>query len=196
VDLAGLPHHLSDPASLIWCDITGTEDAQQGPHGRLLREVFGFDELTIVDCFTTNHLPKVDIYDAYLFVAFFSFHLSEKRQRLETVEVDTFVGENHVVCIYPRPLRELRHRFLLGDEFVSASPANVAHTIFDAIVDEYLPIMTQKGSLPDSCAASLSVPSRPFSLASCSICRGAQILWRPLRTLPYWPGCSTARDAL
>jgi magnesium transporter len=115
LDPAELSHHLSDPGSLIWCDITGTEGGQQGPQGRLLREVFGFDELTIEDCFTTNHLPKVDIYDDYIFVAFFSFHLSEKRQRVETVEVDMYVGENYVVCIHPRPhsKRTIRTRVLL-----------------------------------------------------------------------------------
>src|SRR5919107_6126247 len=41
-DLAQLPQHLSDPRSLIWCDITGIEGGQQGPYGQLLREVFGF----------------------------------------------------------------------------------------------------------------------------------------------------------
>jgi magnesium transporter len=152
VDLAELPHHLSNPRSLIWCDITGTEGGQKGPHGRLLREVFGFDELTIEDCFTSNHLPKVDVYEDYLFVAFFSFHLSEKRQRVETVEVDMYVGENYVVCIHPRSLRELdrvRRRLLSGDEFVSASPSNVAHTVFDAVVDEYLPIMNRLSAMVD-----------------------------------------------
>jgi magnesium transporter len=152
VDPAGLPHYLSNLQSLIWCDITGTEGDQQGPLGRLLREVFGFDELTIEDCFTTNHLPKVDIYDEYLFVVFFSFHLSEKRQRVETVEVDMYVGENYVVCIHPRSLRELervRCRLLSHDEFVSASPANVAHTVFDAVVDEYLPIMNRLSAMVD-----------------------------------------------
>jgi magnesium transporter len=151
-DLAQLPHHLSDPRSLIWCDITGIEGGQQGPYGQLLREVFGFDELTIEDCFTTNHLPKVDIYDDYLFVVFFSFHLSEKRQRVETVEVDMYVGKNYVVCIHSRGLRELdrvRRRLLSHDEFVSASPANVAHTVFDAVVDEYLPIMNRLSAIVD-----------------------------------------------
>jgi magnesium transporter len=150
VDLAELPHHLSNPRSLIWGDITGAEGGQQGPHGRLLREVFGFDELTIEDCFTSNHLPKVDIYDHYIFVVFFSFHLSEKRQRVETVEVDMYVGENYVVCIHPRPLRELervRLQLLSRDGFVSASPANVAHTVFDAVVDEYLPIMNRLSAM-------------------------------------------------
>jgi hypothetical protein len=36
VDLAELPHPLSNPKSLIWCDVTGTEGGQQGPYGRCL----------------------------------------------------------------------------------------------------------------------------------------------------------------
>jgi magnesium transporter len=152
VGLEELPGRLADPRSLIWCDIYSTEGGQEGPYGRLLREIFGFDDLTIEDCFTRNHLPKVDIYDDYLFVAFFSFHFSEKRRRVETVEVDMYVGENYVVCIHPRPLRELdrvRSRLLSRDEFVSASPANVAHTVFDTIVDEYLPIMNRLSAMVD-----------------------------------------------
>ncbi len=69
------------------------------PLRNLLRQVFGFDELTVEDCFTRSHLPKVDIYDDYLFVALFSFYLSEKTRRVQTVEVDMYVGENYVVCI-------------------------------------------------------------------------------------------------
>src|SRR3712207_2596636 len=96
ISLEELPRHLADPSSLIWCDIYSTEGGQNGPYGHLLRGIFGFDELTIEDCFTRNHLPKVDIYDDYLFVAFFSFHLSEKRQRVETVEVDMYIrSEEH-----------------------------------------------------------------------------------------------------
>lgn len=152
VGLEELPYHLSDPEALIWCDVSSTEGGQDGPYGRLLREVFGFDDLTIEDCFTRSHLPKVDIYDEYLFMALFSFHLSEKRRRVETVEVDMYVGNNYVVCVHHRPLRELdrvRRRLLSRNEFVTSSPANVAHTVFDAVVDEYLPIMNRLSAMVD-----------------------------------------------
>jgi magnesium transporter len=147
-----LPFHLSDPDTLVWCDIASTEGGQGGPYGRLLREVFGFDDLTVEDCFTRNHLPKVDIYDEYLFMVLFSFHLSEKTRRVQTVEVDMYVGANYVVCVHPRPLRELdrvRRRLLSRNEFVTSSPANVAHTVFDAVVDEYLPIMSRLSAMVD-----------------------------------------------
>jgi magnesium transporter len=152
VGLEELPLHLSDPGALVWCDVASIEGGQDGPYGRLLREVFGFDELTIEDCFTRSHLPKVDIYDEYLFMALFSFHLSEKRRRVETVEVDMYIGNNYVVCAHPRPLRELdrvRQRLLSRNEFVVFSPANVAHTVFDAVVDEYLPIMNRLSAMVD-----------------------------------------------
>lgn len=147
-----LPGYLSDEGFLVWCDIYSTEGGQHGPYGSLLQDVFGFDELTIEDCFTRSHLPKVDIYDDYLFVALFSFHLSEKRPRVETVEVDMYVGKNYVVCVHPRPLREVgrvRRKILARDEFVSSSPANVAHTVFDAVVDEYLPTMNRLSAMVD-----------------------------------------------
>jgi len=152
IGLDELPGFLADKDSLVWCDIYSLQGGQNGPYGQLLREVFGFDALTIEDCFTRSHLPKVDVYDDYLFVALFSFHLSEKTRGVQTVEVDTYVGQNYVVCVHARPLRELdrvRRRLLAGNDFVASSPANVAHTVFDAIVDEYLPIMNRLSAMVD-----------------------------------------------
>ena len=55
VNLEELPGYLADKESLIWCDIFST---QAGPYGTLLREVFGFDELTVEDCFTRITCPR------------------------------------------------------------------------------------------------------------------------------------------
>lgn len=108
VGLEELPYHLSDPGALVWCDVSSIEGGQDRPYGRLLREVFGFDELTIEDCFTRSHLPKVDIYDECLFMALFSFHLFEKRRRVKTDRRGGHVRREQLrgLCS-PRPLREL-----------------------------------------------------------------------------------------
>ncbi len=151
VGLDELPGYLSDKEALVWCDLYRTEGGQNGPYGRLLSETFVFDELTVEDCFIKSHLPKVDVYENYLFIALFSFHLSEKRRRVETVKVDMYLGKNYVVCVHSRPLRELDRvrRRLSGNEFVSSSPANVAPTVLDAVVDEYLPIMSRLPGMVD-----------------------------------------------
>src|SRR5215204_897562 len=68
VELEELPRYPSDPETLIRCNISSTEGGQNGFYDQLLRETFSFDELTIEDCFTRSHLPKVDIYEEYLFI--------------------------------------------------------------------------------------------------------------------------------
>ena len=51
VDLEELGRHLSDEDALIWCDICA-KDEKGGPYWRLLMETFGFEQLTVEDCFT------------------------------------------------------------------------------------------------------------------------------------------------
>lgn len=163
VGLEDIPGYLSDGSALVWCDIYSTEGGKDGPYGRLLDETFGFDPLTVEDCFTTSHLPKVDNYGAYLFIVLFSFRLSGQ-ERVSTVEMDLYLGENYVVCVHPEPLREMervREGLRAHDEFVSASAANVAHTVIDAIVDEYLPIMDTLSARVDEIEEALLNESRP-----------------------------------
>lgn len=152
VGLDELPRYLADKDALVWCDISGNDGGKDGPYAELLGRHFGFDELSVEDSFTASHLPKVDDYGEYLFMVLFSFHISEKTGRVQTVEVDMYVGENYVVCVHARPLRELgrvRRKLLAGDRFVSGSAANVAHTVVDSVVDEYLPIMDQLAAQVD-----------------------------------------------
>jgi magnesium transporter len=47
VGLDELPDFLADKNSLVWCDIFSLQGGESGPYARVLREVFGFDALTI-----------------------------------------------------------------------------------------------------------------------------------------------------
>ena len=158
VGLEDLPGYLSDGEALVWCDVFSQEGGQDGPYGRLLCETFGFDPLTVEDCFTESHLPKVDDYGEYLFVVLFSFGISGDDRGMQTVEVNMYVGRNYVVCVHPRPVKELgrvREKLEAGDPFVSSSASRVAHTVLDAVVDEYLPIMDGLSARADEVEAKL-----------------------------------------
>ncbi|QIN79324.1 magnesium/cobalt transporter CorA [Rubrobacter marinus] len=153
-----LPGYLSDGDALVWCDVSSQDGGEDGPYVRLLSEAFGFDGLTIEDCFTESHLPKVDDYGEYLFVVLFSFGLSGEGSRLVTAEIDMYVGKNFVVCVHPKPVAELgrvREKLRAGDAFVSASASRIAHTVLDAVVDEYLPIMDALSARADEVEAKL-----------------------------------------
>jgi magnesium transporter len=149
-----LPYYLSDKNTrLLWCDISSTEGGEGGPYWHLLTETFGFDQLTVEDCFTQSRLPLLNDYQSYLFMVLFSFHLLEKKtpdedntqlREAKRTEVDLYLGENYVVCVHDKPLPELgrvRKRLRTKDRFVSSSAANVAYTVIDAVVDEYAPVM-------------------------------------------------------
>ncbi len=82
VGVRELPGYLADGDALVWCDISSQDGGENRPYGRLLSETFGFDPLTVEDCFSESHLPKVDDYGEYLFVVLFSFGLSGEGQRL------------------------------------------------------------------------------------------------------------------
>ena len=158
VALEELPGYLSDDGALVWCDISNQDGGQDGPYGRLLSETFGFDPLTVEDCFTESHLPKVDDYGEYLFVVLFSFRLSNGGRKMNTAEVDMYVGRNYVVCVHPEPVKELgrvREKLRSGDGFVSSSASRMAHTVFDAVIDEYLPIMDTLSARADEVEAKL-----------------------------------------
>ena len=158
VGLEELSGYLADEDALVWCDVSSQDGGQDGPYGRLLSETFGFDELTIEDCFSESHLPKVDDYGAYLFVVLFSFGMVGESRSFSTVEVDMYVGKNYVVCVHPRPVKELgrvRQKLKAGDGFASSSASRMAHTVLDAVVDEYLPIMDSLSARADEVEAKL-----------------------------------------
>jgi magnesium transporter len=145
VGLEELTDYLSGKDALVWCDISAT-DKKGGPYWRLMRETFGFDQLTIEDCFSHSRLPLLNDYGSYLFMVLFSFHLPEGKEKTRVcqTEVDLYLGENYVVCVHSKPVPELdrvRERLRAKDEFVSSSAPNVAYAVLDAVVDGYAPIM-------------------------------------------------------
>jgi Mg2+ and Co2+ transporter CorA len=80
VGLEELPDCLSDKNTLVWCDISAT-DRKGGPYWRLMTETFGFDQLTIEDCFSQSRLPLLNDYGSYLFMVLFSFGLPETGEK-------------------------------------------------------------------------------------------------------------------
>src|SRR3954468_13728851 len=71
-----------DGSGLLWVDLEGVDRAEGEP---LLRDVFGFHELTIDDCY--NPLidpPKVDDYGRYVYVIVHDVQYEATTQRLWT----------------------------------------------------------------------------------------------------------------
>ena len=90
-----LPGLLERGQGLVWVDIPRF-DAEAA---RVLAEVFEFHPLAIQDCENRNHVPKVHVYQDYVFLALHSPELG-KGGHVHHLELDQFVGPGYLVTVH------------------------------------------------------------------------------------------------
>src|SRR5215211_8424923 len=104
-----LPALLERGQGLVWVDIPQM-DAEAA---RVLGEVFGFHPLAVQDCENRNHVPKVHVYQEYVFLALHSPELG-KGGHVHHLELDQFVGPGYLVTVHgpldPEVIPELAFR--------------------------------------------------------------------------------------
>lgn len=133
---------LRDEQGVLWVDIP-IGDRASGE--RILRDIFGFHELTIDDCY--NALidpPKVDDYGSYLFVIVHAVHYDERTEQLSTSELNLYIGPNYVVSLHRRPLRavaEVRRRAEHHNLVLDSGADFLAHALIDVLVDDFHPVV-------------------------------------------------------
>ena len=129
-------------SGLLWVDLDGVDRAEGEP---LLRDIFGFHELTIDDCY--NKLidpPKVDDYGRYLYVIVHDVQYEAATQRLWTAELNLYVGANYVVSFHHEPLRsvaDVRRRAEHRNLVLEGGADFLAHALLDVVVDDFHPVV-------------------------------------------------------
>jgi magnesium transporter len=124
----------------IWVDLERqTPDADE-----LLAEVLKLHPLTIEDIWAERSRPKIDDFDAYLYVIVHGIGAA-KRDRLALVEIDLVIGPNWLVTHDPAGLvsddigTELDHSVRV----MARGIAWLAHAILDCAVDRYMPVIDE-----------------------------------------------------
>jgi magnesium transporter len=133
---------LHDENALLWVDIEldGRADAEP-----LLRDVFGFHQLTIDDCFNTLiDPPKVDDYGDYLFIIVHNVLYDADNESLSTSELNLYLGQHYVVSVHRAPVRavdEVRRRAHAKSLVLDRGAAFLAHALIDVVVDDFHPVV-------------------------------------------------------
>jgi magnesium transporter len=152
---------LADRAGLLWVDIEAQDGRGEGEP--LLRDVFGFHQLTIDDCYNTLiDPPKVDDYGEYLFMIVHHVRLDDTESKLTTAELDMYIGPNYVVTLHKTPLKpvaEVRQRAENHERVLGRGAAFLAHALFDVVVDDFHPVVEELDDRVD--AAQETVLERP-----------------------------------
>jgi len=127
----------------IWVDLE-----RQTPEAEaLLADVLKLHPLTIEDIWAERSRPKIDDFDAYLYVIVHTIGGS-KQDKLKTIEIDLVIGPNWLVTHDPAGLvsddvgTDLDH----SSRVMAKGIAWLAHALLDRAVDRYMPVIDQLDS--------------------------------------------------
>src|SRR3954469_1345970 len=118
-----------------------------------LEEHFDFHPLDYEDVFSRNQRPKVDEYDGYLFIVLHFPVFDKQVGRLNTAELDVFIGPDFIVTIPNERLpaveylfERCRQREDVRDALFGKGPAYLLYKIVDDCVDASFPMLRKMGN--------------------------------------------------
>jgi magnesium transporter len=129
---------LEDSQTLLWVDFEGEPPEACEP---ILHEGFGFHPLAIDDALQETHVPKLDDWEQYLYVALQAIHYDHQEVALETVELDVFLGENYLVSHHDFPIPALERTWSTCSKDERHRRWGADHLLYvltDALIDDYM----------------------------------------------------------
>lgn len=134
-----------------------------------LAEEFKFHPLSIEDCRHPHQRPKIEEYKGYYFIVLYEAQLAGPTDRLELRELNIFLGANYVVTVHSRPIRAIETAKRLWSEWTDRSEHGaglLAYLLFDAIIDDYLPLLDILSERVDGLEDEIFTDFKPESLQS------------------------------
>jgi magnesium transporter len=132
---------LRDSTGFLWVDFEGEppENCES-----ILRETFGFHALAIDDALHESHVPKVDDWEKYLYVALHAIAFEGgPEMKMSTHEFDIFLGKNYLVSHHDSPLPavdRVRNRCQRDRRHLTEGPDHVVYLLADELVAEFMQV--------------------------------------------------------
>jgi len=139
LELEALRLVVGDKGLHVWVDLENPTDEEIK---QILEGVFSFHPLAIEDCVSPSSLPKIEDYEAYLFIVTHAVDFT-RTEKFNTTELDLFLGKETLVTFHRKPLRSidvLVDKINRATGVIARGPDRIAHTILDQLVDLYKPV--------------------------------------------------------
>src|SRR3954470_22784474 len=151
IEMFLMPTLLSDTNLFLWVDL---EKPTAEEVKFVLEDVFHFHPLSIEDCVAVSSTPKVeeyspkegDLFTPYVFMVIHAVDYDRKDGVFATRELDFFLGKNFLVTHHEGPLRSVTYTedmCVKATTHIGRAPDRVAHTLLDAIVENYKPALDE-----------------------------------------------------
>ncbi len=140
--LSELPRLLADPDCFLWVDLFGPpSDVLR----QVVKDIFQFHPLAVEDCFESREVPKVEIFDGYLYLITHGLSAGSTAEGVEIVELDAFLGRRYVVTYHEKFSRSVAAVTALaergGTGLLNRGPASLLHALLDRQVDGIEPVL-------------------------------------------------------
>ncbi|MFH1174970.1 MAG: magnesium/cobalt transporter CorA [archaeon] len=132
--------YVNNPDFVIWLDLEMANEQEI----LLVKEAFGFHDLTLDDIKKFTALPKVDEYDEYLFVIFHRIYYDARQKSLVVREIDFALGKNYLVSAHEvefPSINAMRKKIEINPIILAQGPDFLLHGNIDYFIDQYLPII-------------------------------------------------------
>lgn len=139
---AALREILADTSRVVWVDIEKPTPNET----ELLDIAFNFHPLTIDDCLSPRHQPKIDHYGQYLFLIFHEVLPQSSEKEFKTAELDMYLGKNYLVTFHKPKLRSIeavREKADRNPRSAMKSADFLMAVILDEMVNLYVPVLDQ-----------------------------------------------------
>jgi len=141
-DTAVLRSLIAEKGRITWVDM----EKPTAQETELLDIAFNFHPLTIDDCLSPRHQPKIDNYGEYLFLIVHEVLPESSEREFKTTELDIFLGKNYMVTYHRPKLRSIdsiKERVGKNPKPLFRSADFLLGTVLDEVVNLYNPVLDQ-----------------------------------------------------
>ena len=127
--------------SMAWIGLYRPNEAELAA----IQKEFDLHPLAVEDAIGAHQRPKLERYGDTLFVVLRAANYSDEREEVDFGELHLFVGPNFVVSVRHSESPDLavvRQRMEAEPELLALGPVAVLYGILDAVVDQYLPVVS------------------------------------------------------
>ncbi len=106
-------------------------------------EKFGLHHLLLEDVMNTEHIPKVEEFDNYLFFTLKALHFNSETLELDTEQVSFVLGPNYVLSFQERPENVYEHILKRMEEgkYKNKEADFLVYRLIDVIIDSYYQVL-------------------------------------------------------
>jgi magnesium transporter len=129
-----------DPSAIFWLDVENPSEQDLTKIG----EEFHLHPLAIEDASHEHQRPKVEEYEQFYFVVFYTVNRHQETKQLDIHEVDMFLGKNYLITVHENPISELNEveqRWTRNVKHLEWGIGVLLYSLLDTIVDTYFPIV-------------------------------------------------------